>query len=126
MRALGSPQAQSGEERTMLQLRALDTPGGHIPFIHIRSKHPDALPIIITHGWPGSVIEFLQVIAPLVDPTAHGGKPHDAFHVVIPSLPGFGFSDKPTEPGWRLPRIAKVWGVLSPRLVEFRSGRSSL
>jgi len=92
----------------------LDGLGVH--FIHVRSKHPDALPIVITHGWPGSVIEFLQVIAPLVDPTAHGGKPDDAFHVVIPSLPGFGFSDKPTEPGWRLPRIAKVWGVLMQRL----------
>jgi epoxide hydrolase len=87
-----------------------------IHFIHVRSKHPDALPIIMTHGWPGSVIEFLQVIAPLVDPTAHGGKSADAFHVVIPSLPGFGFSDKPTEPGWRLPRIAEAWGVLMQRL----------
>ena len=87
-----------------------------IHFIHVRSKHRDALPIIITHGWPGSVIEFLQVIAPLVDPTAHGGEPDDAFHVVIPSLPGFGFSDKPTEPGWRLPRIAEAWGVLMQRL----------
>ncbi len=87
-----------------------------IHFIHVRSKHPDALPIIITHGWPGSVIEFLQVIAPLVDPTAHGGEPGDAFHVVIPSLPGFGFSNKPTEPGWRLPRIAEAWGVLMQRL----------
>jgi pimeloyl-ACP methyl ester carboxylesterase len=87
-----------------------------IHFIHVRSKHSYALPIIITHGWPGSVIEFLQVIAPLVDPTAHGGKPDDAFHVVIPSLPGFGFSDKPTEPGWRLPRIATAWGALMRRL----------
>jgi pimeloyl-ACP methyl ester carboxylesterase len=87
-----------------------------IHFMHVRSKHPDALPIIITHGWPGSVIEFLQAIAPLVDPTAHGGEPHDAFHVVVPSLPGFGFSDKPTEPGWRLPRIAQAWGVLMQRL----------
>ncbi|HXA34904.1 MAG TPA: epoxide hydrolase, partial [Steroidobacteraceae bacterium] len=87
-----------------------------IHFIHVRSKHPDALPIIITHGWPGSVIEFLQVIAPLVDPTTHGGEPHDAFHVVIPSLPGFGFSDKPTDLGWRLPRIATAWGVLMQRL----------
>ena len=87
-----------------------------IHFIHVRSKHPDALPIIMTHGWPGSVIEFLQVIGPLVDPTAHGGEPHDAFHVVVPSLPGFGFSDKPTEPGWRLPRIATAWGALMQRL----------
>src|SRR5467141_4698517 len=92
----------------------LDGLGVH--FIHVRSKHPDALPIVITHGWPGSIIEFLQVIAPLVDPTAYGGKPDDAFHVVIPSLPGFGFSDKPTEPGWRLPRIAQVWGGLMQRL----------
>ena len=87
-----------------------------IHFIHVRSKHPDALPIIITHGWPGSVIEFLQVIGPLVDPTAHGGKPDEAFHVVIPSLPGFGFSDKPPEPGWRLPRIAEAWAILMQRL----------
>src|SRR5580700_8021710 len=87
-----------------------------IHFIHVRSKHPDALPIVITHGWPGSVIEFLQVIAPLVDPTAHGGRPDDAFHVVMPSLPGFGFSDKPTEPGWRLPRIASAWAGLMQRL----------
>src|ERR1700722_12730854 len=92
----------------------LDDLGVH--FIHVRSKHPDALPIILTHGWPGSGIEFLQVIAPLVDPTAHGGKPVDAFHVVIPSLPGFGFSDKPTEPGWRLPRIANAWAALMARL----------
>ena len=87
-----------------------------IHFIHVRSKHPNALPIIITHGWPGSIFEFLQVIAPLVDPTAHGGRSEDAFHVVVPSLPGFGFSDKPTEPGCRLPRIGKVWGVLMQRL----------
>ena len=97
------------------QFRAqVDGLGVHL--IHVRSKHPDALPIVITHGWPGSIIEFLQVIAPLVDPTAHGGKPDEAFHVVIPSLPGFGLSDRPTEPGWRLPRIAKVWGVLMQRL----------
>src|SRR5690349_8657315 len=76
-----------------------------IYFIHVRSKHQNALPIILTHGWPGSIIEFLQVIGPLVDPTAHGGKADEAFHVVVPSLPGFGFSDKPTEAGWRLPRI---------------------
>lgn len=92
----------------------LDGIGVH--FIHVRSKHADALPIIITHGWPGSVIEFLQVIGPLVDPTAHGGKPEEAFHVVVPSLPGFGFSDKPTAPGWRLPRIAGAWAALMQRL----------
>src|SRR5260370_1568638 len=77
-----------------------------IHFIHVRSKHEKALPIILTHGWPGSILEFLQVIGPLTDPTAHGGKAEDAFHVVIPSLPGFGFSDKPTEPAQGLPRSA--------------------
>jgi len=87
-----------------------------IHFIHVRSKHESALPVILTHGWPGSVLEFLQVIEPLVDPTAHGGKADEAFHVVIPSLPGFGFSDKPTTPGWRLPRIAEAWHVLMQRL----------
>jgi len=105
-------------ERTLNALPQFRTQldGLGIHFIHVRSRHPDALPIIISHGWPGSVIEFLQVIAPLVDPTAHGGEPDDAFHVVIPSLPGFGFSDKPTEPGWRLPRIAQSWEVLMQRL----------
>jgi pimeloyl-ACP methyl ester carboxylesterase len=87
-----------------------------IHFIHVRSKHEKALPIILTHGWPGSILEFLQVIGPLTDPTAHGGKADEAFHVVIPSLPGFGFSDKPTEPGWRLPRIANAWAELMARL----------
>ena len=87
-----------------------------IYFIHVRSKHENALPIILTHGWPGSIIEFLQVIGPLTDPTAHGGKAEEAFHVVIPSLPGFGFSDKPTEVGWGLPRIANAWAVLMVRL----------
>jgi pimeloyl-ACP methyl ester carboxylesterase len=87
-----------------------------IYFIHVRSKHENALPIILTHGWPGSILEFLDVIGPLVDPTAHGGKAEEAFHVVIPSLPGFGFSDKPTEPGWRLPRIANAWAALMARL----------
>ena len=72
--------------------------------------------MILTHGWPGSIIEFLQVIGPLTDPTAHGGKAEEAFHVVIPSLPGFGFSDKPTEVGWGLPRIANAWAVLMLRL----------
>jgi pimeloyl-ACP methyl ester carboxylesterase len=87
-----------------------------IYFIHVRSKHENALPIILTHGWPGSIIEFLQVIGSLTDPTAHGGKADEAFHVVIPSLPGFGFSDKPTEVGWGLPRIANAWAVLMARL----------
>lgn len=87
-----------------------------IHFIHVRSKHANATPIILTHGWPGSVVEFLKIIGPLTDPEAHGGKAEDAFHVVIPSLPGFGFSDKPTEKGWGLPRIAKAWGTLMTRL----------
>jgi epoxide hydrolase len=87
-----------------------------IHFLHVRSKHPEARPIIMTHGWPGSVIEFLEVIAPLVDPTTHGGAPQDAFHVVIPSLPGFGLSDKPTAPGWGIQRIARAWGALMQRL----------
>src|SRR6266436_5619858 len=87
-----------------------------IHFIHARSPHPDALPILLTHGWPGSIAEFIKIIRPLTNPTTHGGKAHDAFHVVIPSLPGFGFSDKPTEPGWRLPRIASAWAVLMTRL----------
>jgi len=87
-----------------------------IYFIHVRSKHQNALPIILTHGWPGSIIEFLQVIGPLTDPTAHGGTADEAFHIVIPSLPGFGFSDKPTEVGWGLPRIANAWADLMARL----------
>src|SRR5580692_10968394 len=87
-----------------------------IYFIHVRSKHENALPIILMHGWPGSIIEFLQVIGPLTDPTGHGGKADEAFHVVIPSLPGFGFSEKPTQVGWGLPRIANAWAVLMARL----------
>ncbi len=85
-------------------------------FIHVKSKHENAMPIIVTHGWPGSIIEQLKIIEPLTDPTAHGGSADDAFHVVIPSLPGYGFSGKPTEPGWNPPRIAKAWAVLMQRL----------
>src|SRR6266404_4367341 len=87
-----------------------------IHFLHVRSKHEGALPIILTHGWPGSIFEFFKVIGPLTNPTAYGGKAEDAFHVVVPSLPGFGFSDKPTERGWNLPRIARVWATLMERL----------
>jgi len=87
-----------------------------IYFIHARSKHKHALPIILTHGWPGSVFEFLEVIRPLTDPTAHGGKENDAFHVVVPALPGFGFSDKPAEKGWNVLRIANAWATLMKRL----------
>jgi pimeloyl-ACP methyl ester carboxylesterase len=90
--------------------------GLDIHFIHVRSKHADALPMIITHGWPGSIIEQLKIIAPLTDPTAHGGTAEDAFHLVIPSLPGYGFSGKPTAVGWYPPRIAKAWATLMQRL----------
>jgi pimeloyl-ACP methyl ester carboxylesterase len=90
--------------------------GLNIHFLHVRSRHENALPIIITHGWPGSVIEFLKIIDPLTNPTAHGGRAEDAFHVVAPSLPGFGFSDKPTERGWNSARIAKAWSELLRRL----------
>ncbi|EPE97577.1 epoxide hydrolase family protein [Rhizobium grahamii] len=90
--------------------------GLDIHFIHVKSKHANALPILVTHGWPGSIIEQLKIIEPLTDPTAHGGSAEDAFHVVIPSLPGYGFSGKPTEPGWTPPRIAKAWAVLMQRL----------
>jgi pimeloyl-ACP methyl ester carboxylesterase len=85
-------------------------------FIHVKSRHEDALPIIMSHGWPGSVIEFLDVIGPLTDPTAHGGRAEDAFHVVVPSLPGFGFSDKPADVGWSVQRTAQAWVVLMRRL----------
>jgi pimeloyl-ACP methyl ester carboxylesterase len=90
--------------------------GLDIHFIHARSRHKNALPLIITHGWPGSVIEQLKVIEPLTDPTAHGGTAADAFHVVIPSLPGYGFSGKPTAPGWNPVSIAKAWATLMQRL----------
>src|ERR1041384_1459088 len=90
--------------------------GLDIHFIHVRSKHENALPIIITHGWPGSVIEQLKIIDPLTNPTAHGGTAADAFDVVIPSLPGYGFSGKPTAPGWNPVSIAKVWATLMQRL----------
>jgi pimeloyl-ACP methyl ester carboxylesterase len=90
--------------------------GLDIHFVHVRSKHENALPMIVTHGWPGSIIEQLKIIDPLTNPTAHGGSESDAFHLVIPSLPGYGFSGKPTEPGWNPVRIAKAWAVLMQRL----------
>jgi pimeloyl-ACP methyl ester carboxylesterase len=90
--------------------------GVEIHFIHVRSRHPNALPVIITHGWPGSVVEQLKLIGPLTDPTAHGGRAEDAFDVVIPSMPGFGFSGHPTSPGWGPERIAKAWAELMKRL----------
>jgi pimeloyl-ACP methyl ester carboxylesterase len=90
--------------------------GLDIHFIHARSKHEDALPLIVTHGWPGSVVEQVKIIAPLTDPTAHGGKASDAFHVVVPSMPGYGYSGKPTTPGWGPEHIARAWVVLMKRL----------
>jgi pimeloyl-ACP methyl ester carboxylesterase len=90
--------------------------GLDIHFIHVRSKHENALPMIVTHGWPGSIIEQLKIIDPLTNPTAHGGNASDAFHLVIPSLPGYGFSGKPTAPGWNPVSIAKAWATLMQRL----------
>jgi pimeloyl-ACP methyl ester carboxylesterase len=87
-----------------------------IHFIHVQSPHENALPLIVTHGWPGSVVEMLNVVGPLSDPTAHGGRAEDAFHLVIPSIPGYGFSGKPTTTGWDPARIARAWAVLMRRL----------
>ncbi|MEY2450153.1 MAG: epoxide hydrolase [Acidimicrobiaceae bacterium] len=99
-----------------------DIDGLGIHFIHVRSPHEDALPIVITHGWPGSMVEFHKVIAPLTDPTAYGGEAADAFHVVCPSLPGYGFSDKPSSAGWGVERIARAWAELMARLGYDRYG----
>ena len=90
--------------------------GLDIHFIHVRSKHENALPLIVTHGWPGSVVEQLKIVDPLVNPTAHGGKASDAFHVVIPSMPGYGYSGKPMTTGWGPAHIARAWDVLMTRL----------
>jgi pimeloyl-ACP methyl ester carboxylesterase len=90
--------------------------GVDIHFIHVRSQHENALPLIMTHGWPGSVIELLETIGPLTDPTAHGGDAEDAFHLVLPSLPGYGFSGEPTELGWNVGRVAQAWAELMRRL----------
>ena len=98
-----------GSSRTVID-------GLGIHFLHIRSPEPDATPLLLTHGWPGSVLEFRDVIGPLSDPRAHGADASDAFHLVIPALPGFGFSDKPTEPGWGVGRTAAAWGALMQRL----------
>lgn len=96
--------------------------GLDIHFLHVRSPHPEALPLIITHGWPGSIVEFHKVIEPLTNPTAYGGDAADAFHVVCPSLPGFGFSGKPTAVGWGVDRIASAWATLMDRLGYSRYG----
>src|SRR3982750_847108 len=90
--------------------------GVDIHFIHVRSRHKNALPVILTHGWPGSVVELLNIVGPLTDPTAHGGRPEDSFYVVIPSMPGYGFSQKPQATGWNPDHIARAWDVLMKRL----------
>jgi pimeloyl-ACP methyl ester carboxylesterase len=107
--------------RCEAQLKALphfitEIDGLDIHFIHVRSKHDSALPLIVTHGWPGSIIEQLKIIDPLTNPTAHGASASDAFHLVIPSMPGYGFSGKPTTTGWGPDRIARAWAVLMKRL----------
>lgn len=99
---------------------ALDGLGIH--FLHVRSPEPHAFPLVITHGWPGSIVEFLGALGPLTDPAAHGGDPADAFHVVCPSLPGYGFSDKPTAKGWGVERIVGAWAQLMARLGYDRYG----
>ncbi len=96
--------------------------GAQVHFLHVRSPDPDALPLVLTHGWPGSVVEFLDMIGPLSDPAAHGGDPADAFHVVIPSIPGYGFSGPTQETGWNVARIAEAWRVLMERLGYERYG----
>jgi pimeloyl-ACP methyl ester carboxylesterase len=96
--------------------------GQRIHFLHVRSPEPDAFPLVLTHGWPGSVVEFLDLIGPLTDPRRHGGNPADAFHVVIPSLPGFGFSGPTAEGGWGTDRIARAWAELMSRLGYQRYG----
>jgi pimeloyl-ACP methyl ester carboxylesterase len=98
-----------GSSRTLLD-------GVGVHFLHVRSPEPGAVPLLLCHGWPGSVLEFRRLIGPLTDPVAHGGRAEDAFHVVIPSMPGFGFSDKPTTTGWNVPRIADAWITLMRRL----------
>ncbi len=90
--------------------------GVDIHFIHVKSPHPDALPLVMTHGWPGSIIELLDTVGPLTDPTAHGGAAEDAFHLVLPSMPGYGFSNEPTELGWNVGRVAQAWAELMHRL----------
>ena len=90
--------------------------GVDIHFIHVRSPHEDALPLVMTHGWPGSVVELLETVGPLTDPTAHGGDAEDAFHLVLPSLPGYGFSGEPAEVGWNVGRTGQAWAELMRRL----------
>ena len=95
---------------------ATEIDGVDIHFIHVKSRHENALPLIMTHGWPGSVVELLDAIGPLTDPTAYGGSNEDAFHLVLPSIPGYGFSGEPTEVGWDTGRVARAWAELMHRL----------
>jgi pimeloyl-ACP methyl ester carboxylesterase len=99
-----------------LPMFVTEVDGLDIQFIHVRSRHANALPLIVTHGWPGSILEQVKIIGPLTDPTAHGGRAEDAFDVVIPSMPGYGFSGKPRDAGWNPERIARAWDVLMKRL----------
>jgi len=99
-----------------------DIDGINVHFVHVRSPHANALPLVITHGWPGSIVEFHKVIEPLTNPTAHGGDAADAFHVVCPSLPGYGFSSKPSATGWSVQRMGRAWSELMPRLGYKRYG----
>jgi pimeloyl-ACP methyl ester carboxylesterase len=111
------------EERlNALPLARTELDGLPIVFAHVRSPHPDALPLVLTHGWPGSVVEFIKVMGPLADPVAFGGQAGDAFHVVCPSLPGYGFSGKPDRTGWGVERIARAWAELMARLGYRRYG----
>jgi pimeloyl-ACP methyl ester carboxylesterase len=103
-------------KRNVLPQFITEVDGVDIHFIHVRAKHEDALPLIMTHGWPGSVIELIDTVGPLTDPTAHGGEAEDAFHLVLPSMPGYGFSDEPTDLGWNVGRIAQAWAELMRRL----------
>src|SRR3989440_184550 len=96
--------------------------GQNVHFLHVRSPEPQALPLIVTHGWPGSVVEFMNVIGPLTDPRSHGGDPADAFHVVAPSIPGYGFSGPTSQAGWNVRRIATAWAELMDRLGYQRYG----
>ncbi len=104
------------DELNMLPQFVTEIDGLDIHFLHIKSPHKNAMPMVMTHGWPGSILEFMKVIGPLTDPESYGGKGEDAFHVVIPTLPGFGFSAKPDAPGWGIGRIGRAWGTLMARL----------
>ena len=104
------------DELNMLPQFITEIDGLDIHFLHIKSPHRNAMPMVMTHGWPGSILEFMKVIGPLSDPESYGGKGEDAFHVVIPTLPGFGFSAKPDAPGWGIERIGRAWGELMARL----------